>query len=278
MIATGNQTAPIPSMDRTPNTNSSVPVTSWNGPGRSTAAAFETTPLTGVEFSGKSPSKIVEGDSPASPGGYVDFEWANQGAISVDGRSPGAYLSSRLAPVHEAYQETIQRTDAEFACWNRHSDQGLATVEETEVHSYRMTCEFLEPASLMDVVEHVLEVRQQDRELTATSPILIHVADYQEAIELERRLSAFGVATHLASPFSNWTSVLGKLGTGQVEVIVSTTMEIPHVEQVTWKAIYLPSTIHLAMLTTPELDWLGNYWFANNLDEQPPRLIVRRQR
>jgi len=130
---------------------------------------------------------------------------------------------------------------------------------------------------LMDLVDHVLSLRYELQDENA-GPMLIHVADYQEAMDIDRRLSALKLRTHLASPFSNWTNVFGKLGTGQIDVIITTTVQIPHVEQIHWQAIYLPSALHLAMLTTPSMDWLGNFWFANNLDEQPPRLIVRRTR
>jgi hypothetical protein len=95
-------------------------------------------------------------------------------------------------------------------------------------------------------------------------------------VEIDRCLSAVKLRTHLASPFSNWTNVLGKLGTGQLDVIISTTAEIPHADQIPWRAIYLPSALHLAMLTTPQMDWLGNLWFANHVQETPPRLIIRR--
>ena len=208
-------------------------------------------------------------------GGYVDMGLNSGCSISVKA-DDSSYLSSRLGQVSDAYQETIRRTDAEFAGWSDASmgtDSAAAAVAE-EVHSFRMSCECLDEECQMDLVEHVLTVRR-DR-VESSHPILIHVTNYQEAVELDRRLSAFGVATHLASPFSNWTSVLGKLGTGQIEVIISTTVDIPHVEQIAWNAIYLPSAVHLAMLTTPAMDWLGNYWFANNLDEQPPRLVIRR--
>jgi len=167
------------------------------------------------------------------------------------------------------------------------------SIDGPSARSWRMRCECLTERHLMDLVEHVLEVVWEargerkgpsagPRTLDAESanpdggPILIHVADYHEAVEIDRRLSAVKLRTHLASPFSNWTKVLGKLGTGQLDVIISTTTEIPHAEQIPWLAIYLPSALHLAMLTTLQMDWLGNRWFANHRDQQPPRLVVRR--
>lgn len=213
-------------------------------------------------------------------GGYVDLRVSTEQTISVPGPASHSYLTDRLSPISQAYTDTVEQTDREFACLNRIKGDRVA-VAEPEVHSYRMNCECLEQSCLMDLVEHVLNLRYESRhqeadDVAESRPILLHVSDYQEAVELDRRLNAFGVSTQLASPFSNWTSVLGKLGTGQIEVIITTTIDIPHVDQIAWQAIYLPSTVHLAMLTTPEMDWLGNYWFANNLDEQPPRLIVRR--
>jgi hypothetical protein len=155
-----------------------------------------------------------------------------------------------------------------------------------------MRCECLHERNMFDLLDHVVRVYQDSQifeirmELgsptstqtrpASSGPILIHVTDYQEAVEIDRCLQAIKLRTHLASPFSNWTNILGKLGTGQIDVIISTTTEIPYAEQVPWSAIYLPSALHLAMLTSPRLDWLGNYWFANHATQQPPRLVVRR--
>lgn len=229
-------------------------------------------------------AESIQGESvPSGPtprGGYVDLRVSTEQTISVPGASYDSYLADRLSPISQAYADTVEQTDLEFACLDRIKSDRVS-VTDSEIHSYRMNCECLEQSCLMDLVEHVLNVRYEGRrqergDVAESRPILLHVSDYQEAVELDRRLNAFGVTTQLASPFSNWTSVLGKLGTGQIEVIITTTIDIPHVDQIAWQAIYLPSTVHLAMLTTPEMDWLGNYWFANNLDEQPPRLIVRR--
>lgn len=179
--------------------------------------------------------------------------------------------------------------------------------------SWHMKCECLSERHVFDLLDHVYRLHQEANDglgatrrsatdqcrgalrdpvavsganhdrLTGNSgrvefatPILIYVTDYQEAVEIDRCLSAVKLRTHLASPFSNWTSVLGKLGTGQLDVIISTTAEIPHADQIPWRAIYLPSALHLAMLTTPQMDWLGNLWFANHIQETPPRLIIRR--
>ncbi len=179
--------------------------------------------------------------------------------------------------------------------------------------SWHMKCECLSERHVFDLLDHVYRLHQEANDglgasgrpatghsrgslsdpalvpganhdslsgrpgrLEFATPILIYVTDYQEAVEIDRCLSAVKLRTHLASPFSNWTSVLGKLGTGQLDVIISTTAEIPHADQIPWRAIYLPSALHLAMLTTPQMDWLGNLWFANHVQETPPRLIIRR--
>lgn len=179
------------------------------------------------------------------------------------------------------------------------------SVEETVAHlgespdrTWHMRCECLNERHVFDLLDHVYRLHQVSTESTATkdrrtapqhgtgritrmepvTPILIYVTDYQEAVEIDRCLSAVKLRTHLASPFSNWTNVLGKLGTGQLDVIISTTAEIPYADQIPWQAIYLPSALHLAMLTTPQMDWLGNLWFANHAQETPPRLIIRRTR
>ncbi|MBL8890543.1 MAG: hypothetical protein JNL67_11245 [Planctomycetaceae bacterium] len=178
-----------------------------------------------------------------------------------------------------------------------------ARVEETapqlgepQNQAWHMKCECLNERHVFDLLDHVYRLHQVSAENTATkdqrsnhvhrtgrslrmepvTPILIYVTDYQEAVEIDRCLSAVKLRTHLASPFSNWTNVLGKLGTGQLDVIISTTAEIPYADQIPWQAIYLPSALHLAMLTTPQMDWLGNLWFANHRQETPPRLIIRR--
>jgi hypothetical protein len=152
--------------------------------------------------------------------------------------------------------------------------------------SLKMKCECLMERDVFDLLDHVYRVRQElsDRpsELRSgavsptAAPILIHVTDYHEAIEIDRCLSAVKLRTQLASPFSNWTNLMGRLGAGQVDVIISTTTEIPYADQIPWGAIYLPSALHLAMLTTPALDWLGSYWFARHGGDTPPRLVIRR--
>lgn len=166
------------------------------------------------------------------------------------------------------------------------SDGGRASSEGGTACSLKMKCECLMERDVFDLLDHVYRVRQElsDRpsELRSgavsptAAPILIHVTDYHEAIEIDRCLSAVKLRTHLASPFSNWTNLMGRLGAGQVDVIISTTTEIPYADQIPWGAIYLPSALHLAMLTTPALDWLGSYWFARHSGDTPPRLVIRR--
>lgn len=202
-------------------------------------------------------------------------EVVGKGTAATSGFSAGldtdSFVINRMDIVNRTVKESMNSAVAEV-------DASLASASPSQtIHSYRMRCECLEERTLMDLVDHVLSLRYELRDENP-GPMLIHVADYQEAMDIDRRLSALKLRTHLASPFSNWTNVFGKLGTGQIDVIITTTVEIPHVEQIQWQAIYLPSALHLAMLTTPSMDWLGNFWFANNLDEQPPRLIVRRGR
>lgn len=175
-------------------------------------------------------------------------------------------------------------------------EEAVSPQGESRDRAWHMKCECLNERHVFDLLDHVYRLRQVSSESTANidrrstphhgsgrstrlepvTPILIYVTDYQEAVEIDRCLSAVKLRTHLASPFSNWTNVLGKLGTGQLDVIISTTAEIPYADQIPWQAIYLPSALHLAMLTTPQMDWLGNLWFANHTQEVPPRLIIRR--
>jgi len=161
---------------------------------------------------------------------------------------------------------------------------GSASIAEGS-RAYQMRCECLPERTVFDLLDHVYRLRQEqmdaesieERRLAISGgPILIYVTDYQEAVEIDRCLSAVKLRTQLASPFSNWTNLVGKLGSGQLDVVISTTTEIPHADQIPWGAIYLPSALHLAMLTTPALDWLGNYWFANHCHQTPPRLVIRR--
>lgn len=166
------------------------------------------------------------------------------------------------------------------------SSGGRASSEYGTASSLKMKCECLMERDVFDLLDHVYRVRQElsDRpsELRSgavsptAAPILIHVTDYHEAIEIDRCLSAVKLRTQLASPFSNWTNLMERLGAGQVDVIISTTTEIPYADQIPWGAIYLPSALHLAMLTTPALDWLGSYWFARHGGDTPPRLVIRR--
>jgi hypothetical protein len=171
--------------------------------------------------------------------------------------------------------------------WATMADAGCdldASVAEGP-RAYQMRCECLQERTVFDLLDHVHRLRQEQMNLDSNvdprlaisgGPILIYVTDYHEAVEIDRCLSAVKLRTQLASPFTDWVPVLGRLGTGQLDVIISTTTEIPHAEQIAWGAIYLPTALHLAMLTTPALDWLGNYWFANHCHQTPPRLVVRR--
>lgn len=180
---------------------------------------------------------------------------------------------------------------AETLSESQHTAAAIAPNCESPPRTWHMKCECLNERHVFDLLDHVYSLHQEStdglgipgrssndhaRRMEFATPILIYVTDYQEAVEIDRCLSAVKLRTHLASPFSNWTNVLGKLGTGQLDVIISTTAEIPHADQIPWRAIYLPSALHLAMLTTPQMDWLGNLWFANHVQETPPRLIIRR--
>jgi hypothetical protein len=196
------------------------------------------------------------------------------------------FLDADFAAVEAASHRSSELVPYESA--SRTGDAGPA---EANTQTWHMKCECLSERHVFDLLDHVYSLHQESTEgtrpkarfgndskdrLEPKTPILIYVTDYQEAVEIDRCLSAVKLRTHLASPFSNWTSVLGKLGTGQLDVIISTTAEIPHADQIPWRAIYLPSALHLAMLTTPQMDWLGNLWFANHIQETPPRLIIRR--
>ncbi len=180
---------------------------------------------------------------------------------------------------------------AETSCESQPAAVAIAPNCESSPRTWHMKCECLNERHVFDLLDHVYSLHQESTDglgvsgrssndrasrMEFATPILIYVTDYQEAVEIDRCLSAVKLRTHLASPFSNWTNVFGKLGTGQLDVIISTTAEIPHADQIPWRAIYLPSALHLAMLTTPQMDWLGNLWFANHVQETPPRLIIRR--
>ncbi|MDP1561686.1 MAG: hypothetical protein Q8M16_09840 [Pirellulaceae bacterium] len=186
--------------------------------------------------------------------------------------------------------ESIGDCDVETRPFDKEGSSEVIAAE-TRSRAWHMKCECLNERHVFDLLDHVYRLHQEANEglgtrarpingrpnrLEFATPILIYVTDYQEAVEIDRCLSAVKLRTHLASPFSNWTNVLGKLGTGQLDVIISTTAEIPHADQIPWRAIYLPSALHLSMLTTPQMDWLGNLWFANHVQETPPRLIIRR--
>lgn len=200
----------------------------------------------------------------------------------------------QFSDLHHRDADFPDAVSASDACLEM--EVGSSTIGEPQNRAWHMKCECLNERHIFDLLDHVYRLHQEPADAAVTSvawssprtgtagnprwelatPILIYVTDYQEAVEIDRCLSAVKLRTHLASPFSNWTNVLGKLGTGQLDVIISTTAEIPHADQIPWRAIYLPSALHLAMLTTPQMDWLGNLWFANHVQETPPRLIIRR--
>lgn len=195
----------------------------------------------------------------------------------------GKPLADKKASAHNRLQRLnevlrARQNEAEVAVEQDLSegleDRHISDANDSVGQAFQMRCECLPERSLMDLVEHVLAMRFQNSQNTA--PILIHVSDYQEAMDIDRRLSAVKLRTHLASPFSNWPQVMSKLAAGQIDVIISTTAQIPYADQVAWQAIYLPSALHLAMLTTPALDWISDFWNASNQQRQTPCLVVRR--
>jgi len=162
----------------------------------------------------------------------------------------GAALS--FGPSDQNYSTFFQSssTKPEAIGWIQRQFAECETVNQPErIRTEAFTCE-------EDLVEDLLEKHYQMAEFEVSQPVFIFEPDFQKAAELGRRLSALGQKTHLASTFSNWANVMGRLGGGLIDVVVSTTLEIPMADQIPWSTVYVPSVQCLRATTDPE-GWIG---------------------
>lgn len=142
---------------------------------------------------------------------------------------------------------------------------------ETEQKQDKIRTEAFE--SQEDLVEDLLQKHYQNTELDVSQPVFIFEPDFQKAAELSRRLSGLGQQTHLASTFSNWANVLGRLGCGLVDVIVSTTLEVPLANQIPWSTVYVPSVQCLRASSDPE-GWIGKLILAQESTNESFEVVV----